>query len=71
MSDGFILSPVDAVDLVHRALRKLEREGQSDEEVAMSVDSILSQTVFQLRNKYVVFTSEQRSAYDTLNEYVS
>ena len=67
----FVLTPVDAVDLVYRVLRKLERTGQSDEDVSLSVDSILSQTVFQLRTRAVVFTPAQVEAYDTLVKFVS
>lgn len=67
----FILTPVDAVDLVYRALRKLERTGQADSDVSLSIDSILSQTVFQLRNRAVVFTPVQNEAYDTLVKFVS
>lgn len=68
---AFVLSPVDAVDLVYRALRKMEKTGQPDSDVSMSVDSILSQTVFQLRNRAVVFTPVQNDAYDTLVKFVS
>lgn len=71
MTQAFVLSPVDAVDLVHRALRKLEKTGQSDREVSLSIDSILSQTVFQLRNRAIVFAPEQQEAYDTLVKFVS
>lgn len=71
---AFILNTVDAVDLVHRALRKLERmqdEGQSDETVSVSIDSILSQAVYQLRNRHIVFAPEQKLDYDTLVKFVS
>ena len=65
---AFVLTPVDAVDLVHRALRKLEKHPDAD--VSDAVDSLLSQTVYQLRNRVVVFTAEQRQAYDTLRTFV-
>lgn len=73
-SAAFVLNTVDAVDLVHRALRKLEKltdEGQSDDDVRLSIDSLLSQTVYQLRNKHIVFAPEQRVSYDTLVKFVS
>jgi len=67
---AFVLSPVDAVDLVHRALRKMENTGDRPDYVSQCVDSILSSTVFQLRNRAVVFAPEQRDAYDTLLKFV-
>lgn len=71
---AFVLNTVDAVDLVHRALRKLEvmtDRGQADEAVSLSIDSILSQAVYQLRNKHIVFAPEQKMDYDTLVKFVS
>lgn len=69
---AFVLNMMDAVDLVYRALRKLEREsGQPDDAVSLSVDSIMSQTIYQFRNKAVVFAPEQRIHYDTLVKFVS
>lgn len=66
---AFVLSPVDAVDLVHRALMKLQ--SKPDDEVAACVDTILSQTVYQLRNRVVRFEPEQRDAYTQLLQYVT
>ncbi len=65
---AFVLTPVDAVDLVHRALRRLDKHPDTD--VSDAIDSILSQTVFQLRSRVIVFTAEQRQAYDTLRAFV-
>lgn len=67
---AFVLSPVDAVDLVHRAIRKMEYIGEHPEHVCNCVDSIISSTVYQLRNRAVVFAPEQRDAYDTLLKFV-
>lgn len=65
---AFVLNPVDAVDLVYRSIRKLEVK--PDDHVQDCVDSILSQTVFQLRSQAVVFQPEQWQAYNTLRRYV-
>lgn len=66
---AFVLSPVDAVDLVHRALMKLQ--AYPDDEIKACADSMLSQTVYQLRNRAVRFDPEQRDAYTKLLNYVS
>lgn len=73
MSASFLLTPVDAVELIHRALRKLEdvEGGQRNEDVRNSVDTILSATVYQLRNRVVVFDGRCRPAYDNLTEFVN
>lgn len=71
---AFVLNTMDAVDLVYRALRKLEKledAGQTDDAVRLSVDSMLSQTVYQLRNKHIVFAPVQRIDYDNLVKFVS
>lgn len=76
MTDGqpFSLNVLDAVDLIHRALRKLEKlddAEQPDEHVMSCVDSILSMTIHQFRNKYIQYRPEQRGDYDTLVKFVS
>lgn len=71
---AFVLNTVDAVDMLHRAFRKLERmadEGQADEDVSLSVNSIMSQVVFQFRNKHVIFAATQKMDYDTLVKFIS
>ena len=70
----FVLNPVDAVDLVHRASMALLARGDAADgldDVRDAIDSILSRTVFQLREMAVVFRPEQRVHYDRLRAFLA
>lgn len=70
----FVLSPVDAVDLVHRASMALLARGDPADDlddVRDAIDSILSRTVFQLREMAVLFPPEQRVHYDRLRAFLA
>jgi hypothetical protein len=69
MSAPFMLNPVDAVDLVHRAIHKARRFEDTPEDVRDAIDTMLSATVFRLRDRFITFPGDCRPAYDLLTEY--
>ena len=64
MPEAFGADPIEALALVRRALTKAEKTG--DDELAAHARSILSQVVFQITNRFVMFPVEQRESYEIL-----